>query len=486
MQTWLIALLALAAPAALGASVTYFFCRARRLAVQERLNAAQRELRDLNGRLESVAVKLQTVLDSKARMEQDVKRVPDLERQLAELRDEKVELKEQLARLKRERELSEGATQWLERAEEHLRETFQSLASQALESNADQFLKRAHNQLDSMFSQARGDWSVQKSEFQKLVQPLGKTLEALDDQVRDLEQKREGSLQRLEEQLRQLGQAHEQLRTSTTSLVQVLKGPAVRGTWGELQLRRVVELAGMIDHVDFVGRDGRDSNRPDVVVHLPNKGILPVDAKTPMRAYIEAMEASDDHLRKARLDAHSQAIRLRIEELAEPRYRQQFERTAEIVAMFVPHDACLSVAFEHDPELLEYAIQQGVLLTTPVTLLALLKSVAYGWQQHQIAENARQIASQGKQVYNRLSAFLNHLGDLGRRLDHAVRDYNKAVVSLESRVLPAARRLRELGVESVGLPATVAVEHQAIPPPRPDLNEEVEDSSIKLYKGSGS
>jgi DNA recombination protein RmuC len=480
MQTWIITLLALATPAVLSGFITYFFCRSRRVAIEMGLKATQRELRTINERLQHAGVELKTALESKARIEQEAKRLPELERQAAELRNEKLELKDQVTEMKRERDLHEGMAQWLGRAEDRLRETFQSLASRALESNADQFLQRAHSQLDNIFERAQGDWSQQKTEFKKLVEPLEKTLEVLDGQVRDLEQKREGAYQKLQQELQQLAHTHEELQTSTTNLAHALKTPGVRGAWGELQLRRVVEMAGMMDRVDFIGQNGKNAERPDMIVHMPNKGILPVDAKTPMGAYLEGMETADDQLRKAKLDAHSGAMRQRIQELADPDYRQQFEHTAELVVMFVPNEACLGVAFEQDPELLEYAIQQGVLLTTPVTLLALLKAVAYGWQQHQVVENAHQIALQGKQLYRRLNTFLNHLGELGRRLDQAVRGYNKAVVSLESRVLPAARRLREVGAESMGLTSPAPIEHQAIAPPRPDLDEEAEDNSIKL------
>ncbi|MGH7831500.1 MAG: DNA recombination protein RmuC, partial [Candidatus Binatia bacterium] len=362
MQTWVITGLALAAPAVVSGFIVYFICRSRRVAVEMGLKAAQRELRNLSERLKNVGIELQTTVDAKSRIEQDIRRLPELERQVTELRNEKLELKEQIAELKRERDLSEGMVQWLGRAEERLREAFQSLASQALESNADQFLQRAHSQLDEIFQRAQGDRSLQQIEFQRLVHPLEKTLQTLDGQVRELEQKREGAYQKMQQELRELAHTHEELQMSTTNLAHALKTPGVRGTWGELQLRRVVEMAGMVDRVDFIGLNGRNGDHPDVIVHLPNKGILPVDAKTPMGAYFEAMEAADDQLRKTKLDAYSQAVKLRIQELADQTYRQQFEGAAEVVVMFVPNDACLSVAFEQDPELLEYAMQQGVLL----------------------------------------------------------------------------------------------------------------------------
>ncbi|MFQ5851094.1 MAG: DNA recombination protein RmuC [Candidatus Binatia bacterium] len=478
METLLFALGVFTIPAALGGVVTYLFCRARRIAVGELLNAAKKDLKDVTLRFESIGAELQTALATKARAEQDAKRVPELEDRVANLGEENLQLKEQVASMKKELEVSEEMGHWLGRAEKHLRQSFQAFASRALETQTDEFLRHARHQLDNIFSQARGDWDHKETEFKKLVQPLERTLGTLDSQVRELEQKREGAYQRLQEQLWQLGQTQEQLQITTSSLVQALKTPGVRGTWGELQLRRVVEMAGMMEHVDFNGQEAKDGERPDMIVHLPNNGILPVDAKAPMQAYLEAMEASDDQVRKAKLDAHPRAMRQRIQELGKPRYLQQFEPTAEVVVMFVPNDACLGVAFERDPELLEYAIKQRVLLTTPLTLLGLLKAVAYGWQQHQFAENARQIASEGKQLYKCLSTFLNNLKDLGRHLDQAVQDYNKAVGSLENRVLPPARRLGEITLKIRALPSVPPVKHQAIPPPGGDLEEEVKDLSV--------
>ncbi|MFQ5851936.1 MAG: DNA recombination protein RmuC, partial [Candidatus Binatia bacterium] len=343
---------------------------------------------------------------------------------------------------------------------------------------------RANDQLDNLLNQARGDWNIQRREIQELVKPLEETLETLDSQVHDLEQKREGAYQELQAQLGHLGETYHQLQSTTATLVKAFKAPGVRGVWKEVQLRRVVEMAGMMEHVDFNGQ-AADVARPDMIVHLPNKGILPVDAKTSMQAYLEAMEASDEEVRKKKLDAHSGELRQRIVELGERCYWQQFEHTPELVAMLMPNDACLGVAFERDPELLEFAIQQRVLLTTPLTLLALLKAVAYGWQQHQVLENARQITAQGERLYDRLSSFLNHMNGLGRRLDLAVRDYNKAVGSLQGRVFPSARRLREMGVTSMELPTVAAIESQTGPPASPDLDEEVEDEGSPMERKEG-
>ncbi len=399
---------------------------------------------------------------------------------------ENEQLRIQLTELKKEREADAEKLQWVERAQEHLRDAFKALASESLQSNAEEFLKRARDQLDALLNQVRGDWQTQKAELQGLVEPLEETLKTLDSQVRELEQKREGAYQGLQEQLRQLANTHQRLQNTTISLVQALKSPSIRGRWGEVQLRRLVEMAGMVDHVDFNEQAATDEGRPDMIVRLPREGILPVDSKTPMQAYLEAIEAPDEQAREAKLNEHAQAMRHRVHELSQKRYWQQFERTPEFVVMFVPNEACLSAAFERDPNLLEYAFQQHVLPTTPVTLLALLKAVAYGWQQQQVTENARQIAEQGRQLYERVSVFVNHLVDLGKRLDQAVQDYNEAIGSLESRVLPAARRFRDLGAVTTELPSPAPIERQVRlptpvesldlsepPPPLPDQSSGV-------------
>lgn len=467
MQIWLFPLLVIAAPAVISSSVVYFFCRSRRLAVEDRLHAAQRELKDAYQRLELARDQLQAALEAKAVAEQEAKPLAEIKRQLAEASQENSDLREEVAQLKKDLQEAGEKEEWFSRAEERLRESFQELAAQAMESNANEFLKRASSKLDSIFNQVRGDWGLRKKEIKTLVQPLEKGLEALDQQVRVLEQKSEEIYQGFQGQFSRLGQTHEQLQMSTTHLLQVLRAPVPRGGWMSVQLRRVVEMAGMLEHVDFHNAESEEDGRPDMIVHMPNRINLPVDAKTPMYAYTEAMETDDEQLRKDKLEVHSQVVKQRIEELG--KMRKRFDRGAEIVIMFFPNDASLAAAFAADPGLLEFATQKEILLTTPVTLLALLKAVAYGWQQHQVTESTRQIASQARHLYHHLSTFLSSLGDLGRRLDLAVTDFNKAIGLMESRVLPAARRLREMGAANSGLPSTSAISHRIIPSNEADM-----------------
>ncbi len=346
---------------------------------------------------------------------------------------------------------TEEKEKWIESAEKQLREAFDSLAGKALETNSDRFLKQAHEQLDALLTQVRGDWGTHKEQLVHLVEPLERTLEKMDVQVRVLEEKRAGAYQRLEKHLQQLGQDQSGLRDTTVKLEQALKSSTVRGRWGELQLRRVMELAGMSRHIDFDEQASTDEGRPDVIVHLPNKGFLPVDAKATMASYFEALNTEGEEQRRL-LNAHAQAMKDRIQDLSRKSYWSQFERAPEMVVMFIPSEASLSAAFSQDPDLLEFAIKRHVFVASPVLLLALLRSVAYGWQQQEIAENAREIAQQGKDLYERIIRFLDLFQKTGKGLGQALDAYDKAVGSLESRLMPSARKFKDLNAASKELP----------------------------------
>jgi DNA recombination protein RmuC len=362
----------------------------------------------------------------------------------------------QLAQLQAERRADQEKLAWMQQSEAKLREAFDSLAGRALQLTSDELLRRARDQGETVMRKVEGDLALNRSEMHGLVEPLRANLQALDTHLRDLEQKREGAYSGLQEQVRQLASAQTALQTTTLTLAQALKSPSVRGRWGEVTLRRVVELADLVRHVDFEEQSSTDQGRPDMIVHLSNSGVIPVDAKVPLNAYLESIEASDEETRRARLLDHARAMKARVRELGQRRYWEQFERTPDFVVMFVPNEACLAAAFEIDPALLEEAIQQHVLVASPVTLLALLKAVAYGWQQAQVADNARAIALLGQEVYKRLETFIDHLGDVGKALNRAAEAYNQAIGSLERRLLPSAKRLQEAGL------ATSAIE-----PPEP-------------------
>jgi DNA recombination protein RmuC len=370
---------------------------------------------------------------------------------LESLRADNGRLRIEAARGDSERAAAAERVQWVEKAQESLREAFTALASDALTSNAEQYLARSRDQLAALLNQVRGDWGTHKEELKGLVAPLEKSLVALDGQIRTLEEKREGAYASIGEQIRTLGLAEAQLQTTTTTLAEAMKSSTARGRWGELQLRRVAELAGMEDHVDFDEQTVTDEGRPDMVVYLPDGGVLPVDAKASASAYLDAMQLDGD-ARRARLADHAKAMRLRIQDLAKKQYWAQFERAPELVVMFVPIESALAAAFEEDPELLEYGLKQKILFASPITLLALLRTVAFGWNQLHITENARAIADQGRELYDRVINVLDPIGDIGKHLKKSVDAYNQAVASLEGRLLPAARRLKEQTASAKELP----------------------------------
>ena len=335
--------------------------------------------------------------------------------------------------------------------QERMKATFESLAHKALTSNSEQLLSRSRDQLAALLQQVRGDWGTQKEQLKGLVDPLSKALTTMDQQVRAMEQKREGAYQGLGEQLRNLGDAQTQLRQSTVRLEQSLKSSTARGRWGELQLRRVVEMAGMTKHVDFEEQVSAEGGRPDMIVRLPNEGILPIDAKAPATAYLDAMNLEGE-ARAQKLVDHAKAMRARVQELSRKAYMDQFEKAPEIVVMFIPFESALSAAFEQDPGLLEYGIEQRILVASPVTLLALLRSAAFGWQQYHIAENARLIADQGRELYTRFLNVIKPLADTGDKLGKAVDAYNKAVGSMETRLMPALRKMKDFAVAPEDVP----------------------------------
>jgi len=357
---------------------------------------------------------------------------------------ERETLKIHLAELEKEREADADKLKWAEQAETKMREAFAALASEALRANS-----------ETLTQQARGD-------LKNLIEPLKENLTSIDGYVRELEGARKGAYESLQQRLSQLGETHARLQETTTTLAQALKSPTVRGRWGELQLRRVVEMAGMVNHVAFDEQASTESGRPDMIAYLPNEGVLPIDSKVPLESYLAAMETTDDQIRKLKLEQHAKAMRERVKELGRKKYWDQFEKSPDFVAMFIPNEACLGAAFENDPGLLEYAIEKKVLISSPVNLVALLKAVAYGWQQHQITDNAIKIANEGQELYNRLVNFVDRLSDVGKNLKKSVDGYNRAIGSLDKRLLPAVRRFQEMGLSATEIDAPQEIEAEPI------------------------
>jgi DNA recombination protein RmuC len=338
----------------------------------------------------------------------------------------------------------------LEQSETRLRAAFDSLAGETLRMNSELFLRLAREALGRDQVIAQGALREREVAIAQLIEPLRAALERTEAQVQSLERERRDAFSALRAQLESVAGGQAQLQRETRNLVTALRRPEVRGRWGELTLRRLVELAGLSEHCDFteqlqlVGEAG--ALRPDLVVHMPESRDLVIDAKTPLEAYLAALEAATEEERAEALRRHAQQLEARVRELASKSYWSQLERSPEFTVLFLPGDQFLSAALAERPDLLETALAQSVIIATPSTLIALLKAVAYGWRQSAVAQNAAQIRDLGQELYRRLGTFNGHLGRMGQRLATAVEAYNAAVGSLERGVLPQARRFGELGV----------------------------------------
>lgn len=328
---------------------------------------------------------------------------------------------------------------------------FARISSEALGRAGEHLLQLADARLGESRAAVEGEAARQHEAVQRLLAPLTAQLSRYDDGMRRLEVERQRAYTALTQQMETLSVSHQSLQKETRSLVTALRSPQARGRWGELQLKRVVEMAGMLEHCDFSEQvttsDGDDGVlRPDMVVHLPGGKHVAVDAKVPLQAFLQAGEAEDEAVRKSRLVDHARQVRNHVDQLARREYWRRIDTSPEFVVAFIPGDPLLTAALEHDPALMEHAVANHVLLATPTSLIALLRSVAYGWQQEVITEHARTVQALGAELYERISTLGDHLTGVGKGLTGAVAAYNRAVGSLESRVLVSARRFTELGV----------------------------------------
>ncbi len=340
----------------------------------------------------------------------------------------------------------------LTQARQELLESFQALSGEALKQNNEAFLNLAKTSFETLHAEAKGDLTQRQQAIDELVKPLHESLTRYEDQLRHLEHSRQTAYGGLDQHLKSLAESQQRLQQETGNLVKALRAPNVRGRWGEITLRRVAELAGMAAHCDFTeqehieGDDGR--LRPDMVVQLPGGRQIVVDAKAVLSAYLEAHEAPDEVQRLACLRRHAEQVRSRMENLSLKAYWNQFARTPEFVVLFLPGEQFLGAALDQDQTLIEDGFAHGVVIATPTTLMALLRAVAYGWRQEQLTEHAEQAGRLGKDLYERMAVLAEHLNDVGQALGKSVVAYNRAVGSLETRILPAARKFKELGISS--------------------------------------
>jgi len=413
-----------------GALLALAWHATRQASVHAATAVAEERLAEAQGTLAKLTAQLETVSATAAASE-----------------TERAVLASQLESLKRS---DADAVARGEEERQRLAGTFAELSAAALQKNNEQFLALADTKLSQAQTAAEGDLSQRQQAIAQLLGPLHETLTRYESGLQKIEGERQSAYAGLSEKVAQLTLGNAQLQKETRNLVTALRSPQTRGRWGEIQLRRVVEMAGMLEHCDFneqvttTTEDGR--LRPDLVVHMPGDREMVVDAKVPLHAFLQLIDADDDESRLSFQQAHARQLRTHVDQLAKKEYWRQFDRSPEQVVAFIPGDQLLSAAYESDPTLQEHAMTNGVLLTTPTMLIALLRTVAFGWRQEVLAENAREVQELGAEMYERLRTMSTHLQKLQRSLTQSVSAYNDAVGSLESRVLVSARRFPSLGV----------------------------------------
>jgi len=462
----------------IGGGLVWIYSRMRASQkISEGILPYQSELAVFEERIKSRESELQKLTADNRELEMEMNRSRG---EITDLKQSQTELE---TLLYKERQAMEEKVVLLNEAAKKMGDSFKALSAECLRNNNEHFLDLAKTTLEKYQSEAKGDLEQRQKAVEGTIAPLKETLEKYVQQVQAMEMSRQQAYGSLSQYLESMAVTEKQLQKETSNLVQALRSPQVRGRWGEITLKRVAELAGMSEHCDFFQQESVNGEegklRPDMVVRLPNKKVVVVDSKAPLQSYLESLESPTEEERKIKLRDHARLIQSHMQKLSAKNYWDQFSETPEFVVLFLPGENFFSAALEQNPYLIEEGVNQKVILATPTTLITLLRAVAYGWRQEALAENAQAISEMGKSLYERLVNLAVHFAELGRHLDKSLNAYNEAVGSLESRVLPAARRFKELGISSkANVPELGPLEKKARALQSSEFNteKEVEDS----------